>query len=197
MSVWLLLIPAFTALIGWLLNRALVYYLFGSTNGSQSPITPSTFLQSRQKQIAENLPPVIIDRFLSPEKINALLSEKDHFASVKPVIEEHMDDFLRNRLKVVFPVIGMFIGDKTINELKGHFMLELEQLFPAVMNKYAGAVINPVEISALIKKEILDADLALLIHSHFSREIKMLSLWGALSGFIIGLFVLLFLFYQM
>jgi uncharacterized membrane protein YheB (UPF0754 family) len=76
-------------------------------------------------------------------------------------------------------------------------MLELEQLFPAVMNKYAGAVINPVEISALIKKEILDADLALLIHSHFSREIRMLSLWGALSGFIIGLFVLLFLFYQM
>ncbi len=197
MSVWLLLIPAFCAFLGWLLNKSLVYYLVGTAKSGKPGDAPSTFLREKQNRIAETLPDELVNRFVSPEKITALLLKNDHFANVKPFIEEHMDDFLRNRLKVVFPVIGMFIGDKTINELKGHFMVELEQLFPVVMNKYAGAVINPPEISQLIKKEIQDAHISYLIHQRFSKEVGMISLWGALSGFIIGLLVLLFLFFLM
>ena len=197
MSVWLLFIPAFTAFLGWLLNKSLVYYLFGTAKSGQPGDAPSTILKDKQKIIAETLPAEIVNRFVSPEKINELLSKGDHFAKVKPVIEEHMDDFLRNRLKIVFPVIGMFIGDKTINDLKGHFMVELEQLFPVVMNKYAGSIIDPEEIKSLIRKEILDAEISHFIHQRFAKELRMISLWGALSGFITGLMVLLFLFLLM
>jgi uncharacterized membrane protein YheB (UPF0754 family) len=189
MSVWFLLIPALTAFIGWLLNKSLVYYLFGSAESGH----PAAFLKARQKKIAVTLPDIVIDRFLSPDKINGYLSGANHFEKVKPVIEEHMDDFLRNRLKVVFPVISMFIGDKTINDLKGHFMVELEQLFPVVMNKYAGSVINPADIRSLISKEILDADISQVVHQHFSKEIKLFIIWGTLAGFICGLLTLLLL----
>jgi uncharacterized membrane protein YheB (UPF0754 family) len=189
MSVWFLLIPALTAFIGWLLNKSLVYFLFGSAEGGQT----AAILKDRQQKIGVTLPDVVIDRFLSPDKINGYLTGTNHFEKVKPVIEEHMDDFLRNRLKIVFPVISMFIGDKTINDLKGHFMVELEQLFPVVMNKYAGSIVNPEEIRGLISKEILDADISAVVHQHFSKEIQLFTIWGALTGFICGLLTLLLL----
>jgi uncharacterized membrane protein YheB (UPF0754 family) len=187
MSVWVLLIPALTAFIGWLLNKSLVYFLFGSAEGGQ----PAAFLEARQQKIAATLPDAVINRFLSPDKINNYLTGTNHFEKVKPVIEEHMDDFLRNRLKVVFPVISMFIGDKTINDLKGHFMVELEQLFPVVMNKYAGSIVNPEDIRSLISREILDANISQLVQKHFSKEIQLFTIWGALTGFTCGLLTVL------
>jgi hypothetical protein len=36
------------------------------------------------------------------------------------------------------PMIGMFIGEKTINELKAVFITELESLFPVIMKSYLG-----------------------------------------------------------
>ncbi len=60
------------------------------------------------------------------------------FAAIKPLVESHMDEFLRHKLPVRMPMIGMFIGDKTISTLREIFLEEIGQLFPGVLASLAG-----------------------------------------------------------
>jgi hypothetical protein len=62
------------------------------------------------------------------------LTENDPFESMKPVINDKLDDFFRHKLSAKLPMISMFIGDKTIEELKAVFMEELALLFPLLIS---------------------------------------------------------------
>jgi len=65
------------------------------------------------------------------------LTENDPFESMKPVINDKLDDFFRNKLSAKLPMISMFIGDKTIEELKDVFMEELALLFPLLISEFS------------------------------------------------------------
>jgi hypothetical protein len=65
------------------------------------------------------------------------LTEKDPFESMKPVINDQLDDFFRHQLSAKLPMISMFIGDKTIEELKAVFMDELALLFPLLLKEFS------------------------------------------------------------
>lgn len=72
-----------------------------------------------------------LSHWMSEEKLDAQLDK------VMPVIDEKLDDFFRNRLTEKLPMISMFIGDKTIQQLKSVFMEELRQMFPSLMHSFA------------------------------------------------------------
>ena len=65
------------------------------------------------------------------------LTEKDPFEAMKPVINVKLDDFFRHKLSAKLPMISMFIGDKTIEELKEVFMEELDLLFPLLISEFS------------------------------------------------------------
>ncbi len=65
------------------------------------------------------------------------LTENDPFESMKPVINDKLDDFFRHKLSAKLPIISMFIGDKTIEELKDVFMEELALLFPLLISEFS------------------------------------------------------------
>ena len=65
------------------------------------------------------------------------LTENDPFESMKPVINDKLDDFFRHKLSAKLPMISMFIGDKTIEELKAVFMEELALLFPLLISEFS------------------------------------------------------------
>lgn len=65
------------------------------------------------------------------------LTENDPFESMKPVINDKLDDFFRHKISAKLPMISMFIGDKTIEELKAVFMEELALLFPLLINEFS------------------------------------------------------------
>jgi len=65
------------------------------------------------------------------------LTENDPFESMKPVINDKLDDFFRHKLGAKLPMISMFIGAKTIEELKEVFMEELALLFPLLINEFS------------------------------------------------------------
>jgi hypothetical protein len=66
-----------------------------------------------------------------------LLTKNDPFDHLKPVINEKLDDFFRHKLSAKLPMISMFIGEKTIEELKEVFMEELALLFPLLISEYS------------------------------------------------------------
>ena len=193
MIAWIFAIPVITAFICWIFNKALIYFLVGGSDTEKSVDRQTAFMQKKQTQITEALPVLVTTKFITSQNMQSLLNNGDHFAKIRPFIEEHMDDFLRNRLKIVFPVIGMFIGDKTISDLKGHFMTELEQLFPQVISKYAEHVFTPVQVQAQIRSVLEKVNITGILKRYLSRELRFLSTWSAFSGFISGLVVLLLL----
>lgn len=65
------------------------------------------------------------------------LTKNDSFEALQPVINEKLDDFFRHKLSSKLPMISMFIGDKTIEELKAVFMEELALLFPMLITEFS------------------------------------------------------------
>ncbi|MFZ9221383.1 MAG: hypothetical protein ACO22Y_07705 [Sediminibacterium sp.] len=94
--------------------------------------------------------------------MNTLLNKEtlDHsLEKIMPIIDEKLDDFFRHRLTEKLPMISMFIGDKTIQQLKSVFMEELKQMFPTLMQSFASNMqkdlIDQLEHQSLQKFEII------------------------------------------
>ncbi len=106
-----------------------------------------------------------------------------------PQIEKQLDAFFRNRLTEKLPMISMFIGDKTIQQLKTVFMEELKQMFPSLMQSFASNMkkdfIYQLEQSSLkhVEKAVMNATAPL-------RKLAILIglIWGVVSYLILQLF---------
>lgn len=117
-------------------------------------------------------------------------SDPAGFDKLKPEIEHHIDHFLREKLKENFPMLSMFIGDKTINQLKGAFLLELESLFPVIMKSYLSNLEKDLDLNKLITEKIAGLSLKhpdILLNKTAKKLFIRLQLLGLLVGLLSGL----------
>lgn len=143
----------------------------------------------RQKQFAEKLGKLVSDEFLSFGDIEEKISSPENLKKIMPLIESHVDEFLRNRLSNEMPLISMFVGDKTINKLKAAFMKEIESLFPQVMRQYAGNLKTELDLEHIVIQKVsaFSSDkLEETLYQIMSREFRFVEIIGAVIGFIIG-----------
>jgi uncharacterized membrane protein YheB (UPF0754 family) len=137
------------------------------------------------------------NKILNSDEIEKNITDPKHFESIRPMADEQIENFLRHKLKEVFPMIGMFIGDKTINQLKEVFMAELQTLFPAAIKMYATHLIEDLDIENMISKKISDQLVNSIIpdlKKNVWHQLKNLAIATAIFGFFIGLFeVVLFI----
>ena len=191
MNYWLILIPLISAFIGWVTNWVAIKMLF-------HPRTPKKILgvtfhgifPKRQQQFAEKLGRLVSAEFLSFEDIEQKISNPENLKQVMPMIENHIDNFLRHRLKDEMPVISMFIGDKTISTLKNAFMKEIETLFPQVMKQYAANLKNELDLEQIVIEKVSNFSsdkLEEVLYQIMSKEFRFVEIIGAVIGFIIGL----------
>jgi uncharacterized membrane protein YheB (UPF0754 family) len=111
-----------------------------------------------------------------------------------PQVEEHIDLFLRVRLPAQMPVISMFIGDKTISELKTVFTAEMETLFPVVMNGYMNTLQEDLDLEKLIAEKLAglsSRQLEQALRSVMKRQFRLLELAGAVLGLVVGVIAVL------
>ena len=144
----------------------------------------------RQQQFAEKLGKLVSAEFLSFDDIEQKISNPENLKKVMPMIETHVDDFLRNRLKDEMPVISMFIGDKTITNLKTMFMKEIESLFPQVMKQYAANLKTELDLEQIVIKKVagFSSDkLEEVLYQIMSKEFRFVEIIGAVIGLIIGI----------
>jgi hypothetical protein len=96
-------------------------------------------------------------------KIIPQLTENNSFDAMKPVINDKLDDFFRHKLSAKLPMISMFIGDKTIEELKAVFMDELALLFPLLITEFSTNLNKDLQaqwqqkLSKIVQKKIYKA----------------------------------------
>jgi len=191
MSVAILSIPFISAFIGWFTNWIAIKMLF-------HPKEPKYILSikfhgifpKRQKQFAEKLGKLVAEELLSFEDIEQKLSNPKNIEMVMPFVEDHIDQFLRVKLAEEMPMISMFIGDKTINQLKSVFLKELETLFPELMANYMGKLKTELDLEKIVIDKVsgFSSDkLEAILQGIMSKEFRFVEIIGAVLGFIIGL----------
>ena len=190
MTGWLLLIPFICAALGWAIHRLAAGAFF-------YPIQPRRvlglriqgLLPRRQEQLAAQAGALAGAYMPDAATLGAIVTNPEHFKKLMPVIEEQIDHFLRVKLKEAMPMVGMFIGDRTIGQLKTVFVTELESIFPTIMKNYAAGLAGEFDAKRLITERLLaipPETLVKEVRSGLKKDLSALLWLGAVSGFCTG-----------
>ena len=191
MSIWLLSIPFISAFIGWFTNWIAIKMLFHPRVPTKIlGITFHGIFPKRQKQFAEKLGKLVSNELLSFKDIEQKITNPNNIKKIMPHVEGHIDHFLRNKLSEQMPMISMFIGDKTIAQLKSVFIAELEILFPTIMTNYMENLQHELDLEKIITEKVsgFSSDkLEEILNTIMSKEFRFVEIIGAVLGFVIGL----------
>ena len=185
------LIPVISAFIGWFTNWIAIKMLFHPKNPKRIlGITFHGIFPKRQKVFAEKLGRMISAEFLSFEDIQRMITNPQNLQKLMPTVEDHVDNFLRNKLSDEMPFLSLFIGEKTIASLKRIFMQELETLFPQLMKSYAGHLQAELDLEKIVTEKVsaFSSDkLESILYQIMSKEFRFVEILGGVIGFIIGI----------
>ena len=186
----LALLPVISAFIGWFTNYIAVKMLFHPRLPRRfAGITIQGIFPKRQLQFAQKLGKLVSTELLSFDEIAKTIANPDNLAKLNPAIEEHIDGFLRERLVKEMPIIGAFLGDKTIEKVKGLFLQELNNLFPTLMNNYTENLKHELDLEAIVVEKVSNFSsdkLEEILLQIMSKEFRFIELIGAVLGFLIG-----------
>lgn len=171
------LLPVIAAVIGWFMNSLAINIIFRKFSQNQSGIAAGLGAYAGSQLFSIN---DIKSRLTDPEKIRSII----------PVVETHLDSFLRERLPKAMPVLSMFIGDSTINQIKSHLVTELDALFPIMISQYLDNVQQDLNLEKIVTDKISSISAEKLestTRQQFGKELNQFRLLGALTGLITGL----------
>lgn len=191
MNYWLILTPIISAFTGWVTTWVAVKMLFHP----RKPVNIFGFklqgiFPKNQHEIAIKLGQVVSKELLSFEEIEQKITSSDNLEKLKPEIEAHIDNFLRNKLKDVFPMLSMFIGEKTIIQLKDAFLMELQSLFPVLMKSYMNKLQHDLDLEKIVVEKVANFStekLEDILDQITKKEFKFLEIVGGFFGLVIGL----------
>jgi hypothetical protein len=110
----LILVPIMTACLAWLIAWLFVKSLFLNWG------------KGLEKQIKD----------FPIESYFPKSTTVEQFDAVLPFIDAKLDHFFTNKLAEKMPIVSMFVGDKTVAQLKAVFIEELQLLFPELVQKF-------------------------------------------------------------
>lgn len=185
------IIPVISAFIGWFTNWIAIKMLFHPREPKKIlGITFQGIFPKRQQQFAIKLGKLVSNELLSFAEIEQKISDPANVEKVLPLLETHIDIFLREKLSAEIPMIGMLIGDKTIGQVKAVFMKELESLFPVLMKQYMNTLESELNLEKIViekVKQFSSDKLEDILNQIMSTEFRFVEIIGAVLGFVIGL----------
>lgn len=187
----LFVIPFVSALAGWLITRLALRLLFHP----QKPVkilgfTVQGIFPRKRNNYALKLGKLASDNFFSFTEIEKKIGDPANIEKILPILEIHIDTFLREKLPAQIPMLGMLIGDKTIAQVKAVFMKELEEIFPTLINEYMGSLHNELNFEKIVMEKasaFSNEKLEDIFKKTLSAELTSVEIFGAVLGFIIGL----------
>lgn len=191
----LFLIPVLSTFACWLITYLIFKLLF-------FPLAPRKIfgfvvqgiLPARGHEMADRLLKVISNQTNSAANPKQRLIDSTQLNFLLPQIESHIDDFLRHRLGKKMPMIGMFIGEQTIRQLKDIFMEELKEILPEVMQTYIDGVIQQDDFRKYVRDQLTKLDSSMWkseVYPLISRDMRFIWLISGAVGFFVGIVQLL------
>ena len=147
-------------------------------------------IPANQQLMAEKIGRLVSKEMFSFDTLQEKVVDPENFNKLKPEIETHIENFLKVRLKETFPMLSILIGDKTINQLKGAFLLELETLFPVLMKSYLATLEKELDIEKMITQRIAAFSIAKaedLVYTSAKKQLIKAQFFGAVIGLLMGL----------
>jgi uncharacterized membrane protein YheB (UPF0754 family) len=191
MRYGLVLIPFISAFIGWFSNRMILWILFHPRKPRNIlGFTLQGIFPAKQQQLTEKLGKLVSQELFAAGGIAQTMTDPANIDKLMPVVEAHIDHFLRVKLPKQMPMIGMLIGDKTIGEMKKVFMAELELLFPAIMKNYMSGLQEGKAMEGMIEQKLSGFSAVKLeqtLKTSLIKELRLSGILGAVLGFIIGI----------
>lgn len=188
-TIWLL--PIISAFIGWFTNWIAIKMLFHPKKPINIlGIKVQGIFPKNQIKFAQSLGKMVSNELLSFKDIAQTITKPENVEKLTPFIEQHIDHFLRVKLAEQMPVISMFIGEKTIGQLKEVFLAELKSLFPTLMNGYVNNLQQDLDLEKIVIEKVSNFSsdkLEAILVSIMSREFRFVEIVGAILGFIIGI----------
>ena len=189
---WILfLIPLISAFIGWFTNWIAIKMLFHPRQPKKIlGVTFQGIFPKRQKQFALKLGKLVSNELLSFSEIEQKISNPDNVQKIMPILETHIDVFLREKLTLQIPMIGMLMGEKTIGMVKEVFLKELEELFPILMKQYMNTLQSELDLEKIVTEKVgnFSSDkLEEILNQIMSTEFRFIEIIGAVLGLLIGL----------
>ena len=195
MNYWLILIPLISAFIGWFTNWIAIKMLFHPRVPKKVlGITIHGIFPKQQKQFAEKLGKLVSTELLSFNEIEEKITSPQNVEKLMPFVEAKVEEFLRIKLNEAFPIISMFIGENTIQQLKGIFMQELQIIFPQVINKHIKQLESQLDLEKIVSDKVagFSSDkLEQILNQIMSKEFRFVEIIGGVLGFVIGLLQIL------
>jgi uncharacterized membrane protein YheB (UPF0754 family) len=187
----MIMVPVISAFIGWIPSWIAIKMLFHP----KKPVrilgfTIQGIFPRRQPQFAKQTGALVSNELVSFPDIEATITNEENVKKIMPLAEIHIDDFLRNKLKVAFPMIGMLIGEKTIGTLKTIFMNELETIFPIIIKGYVQNLQADLDLENMVAAKIaaISPDkLEAKLYQALAKELRLIQIFGAALGFLMGL----------
>jgi hypothetical protein len=95
---------------------------------------------------------LVNEELFSFASIEQKITDPGNFEKLMPVIEMQADRFLRIKLPAQM-IIGMLVGERTLNEMK-RCLAELKELFPVIMKNYMNGLQMEIDPARLVTEKI-------------------------------------------
>lgn len=137
-----------------------------------------------QERIASGAGQLIQAEFIAYKGLEDKLADPQLIAKLKPQIEVHVDHFLREKIKAVFPIIAQFMGEKTINQFKAALLDEIDNLLPVLLKNYAAELKNEIRLDQIVESKINALETSQLQQIFYSSARKQISRFKLACGFV-------------
>lgn len=193
-----IIVLLFSSFTGWFIAWLIIQFLFWPVNSLSLGIGKiQGFVPAIQKQFAHKAGELIQAEFIAYKGLEEKLADPQLIAKLRPEIETHVDHFLHEKIKTVFPIIAQFMGEKTINQFKTALLSEIDDLLPALLKNYAAELKNEIRLDHIVEEK-LDAlsakQLKKVFYSNAGRQITRFKFACSFIGFMTGIITVLILF---
>lgn len=184
MIILMIIIPLFSALIGWFTNFIAIKSLFKPVHKKNIlGFNIQGVIPKRKKKLAINVAEAVEEYLFSHKDILEELEKKENIAKIKkklvPILEEKIVEKIPDMFKMVAkPIISQILK----NEIDG-LIVKLNQ-------EIATSVLENIDVKKTIAKKLNEYDVSnieKIIYKIASKELKHIELLGAVIGFVVGL----------
>lgn len=143
----------------------------------------------RKADIATKLGKIVSSELLSGEVIAEEIKSGDSLHTAYTAVGERVEERLRDRAMNGPIVIRALLNEKTITAVRSLVERELSKATPQWIDLIAHSEALNIRFSRVVETKILnfsELELESMLLELMKRELRLLEIWGAILGFLIG-----------
>lgn len=190
------LIPFISAIIGYVTNYIAIKMLFYP----RKPVNLLLFkvqgiFPKRKTLLASRLARLVAEELLSMDQLKEEIDRQATQGEIREAIEDEVDNYLRDKISALNPILQTFINDNRILQLRDKICQEIEAFIPRITHQFFNRL-DTVNLENMVFEQVVSFTSDKLEHMMMSviqKELRFIELAGAFLGFIIGLLQVLLL----